>query len=183
MYTLCTVHFHMSPQIPWINTDIITLVAFVGFFSTVYFQVPFLIPCNRGCIITELAFVWFISLICSFPWTFFIAFSFSWIILSKILIHHQNSTGGLLPKSGFKLRTNLLWIWRQIKESKIKIYLTICFSDQQNMSRRHRLTIKTCPMWRQSDWNGMIVGMRSVSAQWAGERWFIRQLPFSINPQ
>ena len=132
---------------------------------------------------TEDAFVWFISLICSFPWTFFIAFSFSWIILSKILIHHQNSTGGLLPKSGFKLRTNLLWIWRQIKESKIKIYLTICFSDQQNMSRRHRLTIKTCPMWRQSDWNGMIVGMRSVSAQWAGERWFIRQLPFSINPQ
>ena len=51
----------MSPQNVCPRRSIITLVAFVGLFSAVCFQMCLQMVCMRGCIITLVAFVWLFS--------------------------------------------------------------------------------------------------------------------------
>ena len=52
-----TVHFQMFPQITCMRRCIVTLVAFVWIFSNVRFQMCPQIVCMRGCITTQAAFV------------------------------------------------------------------------------------------------------------------------------
>ena len=51
----------MSPQIARMRGCIITLVALVGLFSSVCFQMCPQIACMRGCIVALVAFVWLFS--------------------------------------------------------------------------------------------------------------------------
>ena len=51
----------MCPQIACLRRDKVTLVAFVGLFSTVYFRMSPQIACPRRCKVTLAAFVWFFS--------------------------------------------------------------------------------------------------------------------------
>ena len=55
----------MSPQIAFIRGCIVTLVAFVWLFSTVYFQMFPQIACPRRGIVSLVAFVWFFFFIIS----------------------------------------------------------------------------------------------------------------------
>ena len=67
----------MCPQNACITGCKVTLVAFVGLFSAMRFQMCPQMACLRGSIITLVAFVWVPHL-----------FNFNWILLFKILIHN-----------------------------------------------------------------------------------------------
>ena len=54
----------MSFQIACLRIGVVTLVAFVWFFSTVCFQMPPQIACLRRCIVTLVTFVWFFATVC-----------------------------------------------------------------------------------------------------------------------
>ena len=78
VWLFSTVYFQMSPQIVYTIGCVITLIAFVGLFSTVHFQMSPQIACTRGCIITLVAFLWLFTTLC---------FQMDSIIV-KILIHN-----------------------------------------------------------------------------------------------
>ena len=59
-----SVHFHMSPQTECMKRGIVTSVAFVWLFSTVRFIMSPQNACLRRGIFTLLAFVWFFSTVC-----------------------------------------------------------------------------------------------------------------------
>ena len=71
----------MFPQIVCLRGCIVTLVAFVGLFSTVYFQMCPQITCPRGCMACLACF----PILCfCYHWISYIGFA----SLLKILIHH-----------------------------------------------------------------------------------------------
>ena len=87
----------MCPQIACLRRGIFTLVTSFRLFSTVYFEMSSQVAFHRGCILTLVAFVWFFSfIICVSQGNINIDHTFTKFIIFKILIHH-NQVGNVVP--------------------------------------------------------------------------------------
>ena len=99
--------FQMFLQIAQLGWSTITCVAFVCLFSTVYFQICYQNVFIRGWIITLVAFAWFFSTLC-----FQMRFCVNWIcdfVISFLLLEkgHWSQTNNEWS-SCLKVRANLL---------------------------------------------------------------------------
>ena len=90
VWLFSTVRIQMCSQIACLRGYIVTLAAFVWLFSTVRFQMCSQTACPRRGIITLVALVWLFSIVCLSFSNLTIGVAFTWLVLSKILIHHQH---------------------------------------------------------------------------------------------
>ena len=81
----------MSFQISCLDECGVTLVAFVGLFPTVHFQMSSQMACLRRCIATSVAFVWFNDIVSLFLHDFYIC-----ILWTKIINFHLFDCHGVL---------------------------------------------------------------------------------------
>ena len=79
--------FQMCPQMACLRGYIVTLIAFVWPFSTVCLHMCSQIVGSGRCKVTLVAIVWLVSIICLPNWNLPLS-CFNWFMLLKTLFHH-----------------------------------------------------------------------------------------------
>ena len=153
-----SMYFQMNPQMVWPKRCKITLVVFLWFFSTVFFEMSPQTAYRRWCILALVALVWLFSIVWLSDWNITIDHAFTWFMLSKILIHHQQIT---YVVSHVILASNWeKYYWLYMRRTKVKV--------------RHVTIDANSKWWWLIDcWIGSWVWI-----MWIGEHWYAFDFKF-----